>query len=99
MKAVIQISGQQFLVGEKDIIKINSKIEPKSNIEIKNILLVFDNKKTIIGKPFLKKKIDAKTLKNIQSKKVKVVKYHPKKGYRKNLSHRQMQTIIEIQKI
>lgn len=101
MFAVVSIAGKQFIAEAGKKIKIDAKIDSKDKkINLSQILLVSDGKKIEVGKPTVEgASIDAEIQDELKSKKVLVIKHHPKKRYRRTLGHRQDQTILNIIKI
>ncbi len=54
MYAIIKASGQQFKVREGDIIQFDKMgLEPKSEVEFKNVLVIDNNGELTIGRPFI----------------------------------------------
>lgn len=101
MKAVIKISGKQHIVSENDTIEID-KIDKKNGdkFTIPDVFLVADNEKTIIGKPKVKNAlVEAEILEHKKGKKVKILKFRSKTGYKKNLGYRSKITKIKITRI
>lgn len=103
MFAVIKTGGKQYLLKEKDVIKIE-KIEGKvkETVFFDKVLLLFDekNKEVKIGKPTLEGvRVEAKILEQGRDKKISVIKYKPKVRYRRKIGHRQPYTKVEILKI
>lgn len=101
MKAIISLGGKQFLVQENDIINIE-KIpqKPGEKFKISKILLINHNQKTSIGAPEVKKaEIEAELIETKKSKKVRILKYKPKTGYKRLKGHRQSYSKIKIDKI
>ena len=95
--AVIKTGGKQYLVKEKDKLKIE-KIIAKEGDEIKfdKVLLVAD-KNVNLGAPFIEDaEVKAKVLKQGRSKKIVVFHYHNKTRYKKKAGHRQHFTEVEI---
>ena len=99
MKVVIKIAGQQFLISQGDKIKINKKIETGQKIKIDSILLLINDDSIKIGKPTIKANVELESIESKKGKKVRVYKYKAKKGYRRNKSHRQDQTVLKVNKI
>ena len=99
MKIIIKIAGQQFLISEGDKIKINKKIETGQKVKIEEILLLIDGDKIKIGKPTIKASVELESIETKKDKKIRVFKYKAKKGYRRNKSHRQDQSILKVNKI
>jgi len=95
MLAVIKTGGKQYKVSEGDKIKIEKK--EGDEIVFKEVLLLNDGKKTIIGQPFVEgAEVKARVLKQGRSPKVTIFKYKPKKRYKVKKGHRQPFTEIEI---
>jgi len=101
MFAVAKIAGKQFVVEAGKTIKIDSKVESKDKkIKLSEILLIAGDKNISVGSPTVAgATIDAEVVQEGKSKKVLVVKHHPKKRYRRTFGHRQDQTAIKILKI
>lgn len=99
--AVIKTGGKQYKIAEGDKIKIE-KIEDKkgSKINIEEVLLISDNDKLKIGKPHIKDaKIDAKIIDHGKREKIRIIKFKPKKRYKRHAGHRQNYTEIEVKEI
>jgi large subunit ribosomal protein L21 len=96
--AVIKIKGQQFVVHEKDEIKVGKLGEGKPEAEV---LLVSDGKKAKIGKPMVKgAKVTFKVLeKEEKGKKLHVQTYKSKSRYRRKIGFRPVFTRLLVQKI
>jgi len=99
--AIIKSGGKQYKVLEKDHLKIE-KIEAKkgSKISFSDILLISDNGKSKIGKPYVGgARVDAKIIDHGKHDKIRILKFKPKKRYKKLMGHRQNFSEIEIEKI
>lgn len=97
--AVIKSGGKQYKVAEKDKIMVE-KLSADKKISFEEVLLIADENKLTLGKPFVKgSKVEAKVLGNKKDKKVRILKFKPKKRYRKLQGHRQELTEVEITKI
>lgn len=99
--AVIRTGGKQYKVSEGDVLEIE-KIEgkEKDKIVLDQVLLVRQEKKLLIGKPFLAKaKVKAEILAQFKDKKIRVAKFKAKSRYRRVRGHRQQKTKIKILKI
>ncbi|MDP2855533.1 MAG: 50S ribosomal protein L21 [bacterium] len=99
--AVIETGGKQYLVSEGQKIKVEKlSVEENGAIIFDKVLLVFDGKKTTLGKPLIKgASVEAKLTKTGRNRKVIVFRYHSKTRYRKKKGHRQYFTEVEIGKI
>jgi len=101
MLAVIKTGGKQYLVKEKNKIKIE-KIDGKEGDqkEFTDVLLLEKNKHVEIGKPIIKNaKVIGKILKQGRYDKVIVFKYKAKKREQTKKGHRQTFTEVEIKDI
>ena len=99
MFAVVEINDKQHLVREGDILTIDGTITDKS-IQFKNILLMNDDKETIIGQPYVEKAtVEADVLETGKREKDIVFKFKRKTGYKITKGHRQNSTVIKITKI
>jgi large subunit ribosomal protein L21 len=99
--AVIETGGKQYLLKEGEKFK-TEKLEGKvgDKITFDKILLVADDKKVELGKPYLDNhSVEAEILKVGRSKKVIVFRYHSKTRYRKKKGHRQWYTELKVLKI
>jgi len=99
--AIILTGGKQYKVAERDILKIE-KFDKKegASVSFDKVLLYTDEKKTEVGKPYLKGiKVTGKVLKQGKAKKITVIKYKSKTRYRRKKGHRQFFTQVKIEKI
>ena len=95
MLAIIKTGGKQYKVSEGDKIKIEKK--EGDEIVFKEVLLLNDGKKTIIGQPFVEgAEVKARVIRQGRNPKVTIFKYKPKKRYKVKKGHRQPFTEIEI---
>ncbi|MFH0853602.1 MAG: 50S ribosomal protein L21 [bacterium] len=100
MFAVIRHSGRQFKVSPNKTIKVNKFPVKGKTIELKDVLLINDGKKTLVGKPIVKgASVTAEVVKEGKDKKVIVQKYKSKTRYRKKTGHRQSIVELKISKI
>jgi len=98
MIAIIETGGKQYVVspGKKiQIEKLPAEVGVKFDFD--KVLLISDNGKTEIGKPYLEgQKISAEILKQKRLPKITVFKYHSKTRYRKTKGHRQNVTEVKV---
>jgi large subunit ribosomal protein L21 len=98
MYAVVQIAGQQFKVKASEklyVPKLNSDVGTKLTFD--KVLVVGDDKKTTVGKPFVAgAKVQATVVQHVKDDTVIVLKKKKRKGYRVRNGHRQQFTQIEI---
>ncbi|HJV04946.1 MAG TPA: 50S ribosomal protein L21 [Actinomycetota bacterium] len=100
MYAVIKIGGKQERVAPGDVLEVEyMKVDPGSSVEFDPILVVDDDGKPHVGKALSRAKVVAKLLGDRKGDKVRVFKYRPKSGYRRNQGHRQLMTLLEVQEV
>jgi len=104
MLAVIETGGKQYLISPEQRITIEQIKNAKEGEEVvfdKVLLLVDDEGKIQIGKPYLEGvKVMAQIEKSGRGRKIIVFRYHSKTRYKKKKGHRQpyMKAVIkEIQ--
>ena len=101
MFAVIKTGGKQYKVQEGDLVKVEKlDAEEGKTIKISDVLMVVDGEKTTVGTPKVKgATVSAKVTSHGRGPKVKIVKFHRRKQYRKQMGHRQAFTELSIEKI
>ena len=99
--AIAETSGRQYLFKVNkyyDLDRVNAK--EKENITLNNILLIKDNKKITIGKPYIKNaKVELEVMSHLRDKKIIVYKMRPKKKTRRKMGHRQELTRVMVKSI
>ena len=100
MYAVIRVGGKQERVAPGDVIEVEfMKVDPGSEVEFEPVLVVDDKGKAHAGKELSKAKVTAMLLGDKKGEKIRVFKYKNKSGYRRQMGHRQMLTLLEIQEV
>ena len=100
--AIIQTGGKQYKVKASDIVKIEKleNLKTKSKIEFNEILAYGDNKTLEVGSPLVSgAKVEAELIKNGKNKTVLIFKKRRRKNSRKKNGHRQLYSLIKINKI
>ena len=99
-KAVILVGGKQYLVAEKETLRVDLLPAGTKELEL-DALLVIDGDNTEVGTPTVKGvKVSAKVITpDIKGDKVRIIRYKAKKRVHKENGHRQKFTEIEITKI
>ena len=99
-KAVILVGGKQYLVSEKETLRVDLLPEGTKELET-DALLVMDGDKTEVGTPTGKGvKVKAKVVEElVKGEKVRVIRYHSKKRVHKENGHRQKYSLIKITSI
>ena len=100
--AIIQTGGKQYKVKTSDILKIEKleNLKTKSKIEFNEILAYGDNKTLEVGSPLVSgAKVEAELIKNGKNKTVLIFKKRRRKNSRRKNGHRQLYSLIKINKI
>ena len=75
-------------------------VEAGETVKFDRVLAVIDEDKAVFGTPVVENAVvSGNVVKNGKSKKIRVYKMKPKKGYRRTQGHRQPYTKVEITKI
>ena len=100
MKAVVKISGKQYLVSEKESLLVDLLPEGTKELTL-DALLVIDGDKIKVGTPVVKgSSVKAKVVEaEVKGDKLRVIRYKSKKRVHKETGHRQKYTKIEITSI
>ena len=96
--AVILTGGKQYRVAEGDVIFVEKLCaEAGETVKFDSVLAVIDDESSVFGTPVIEgASVSANVLKNGKSKKIRVYKMKPKKGYRRTQGHRQPYTKVQI---
>lgn len=99
--AIIVTGGKQYRVAEGDVIFVEKlDVEAGETVKFDRVLAVIDEDKAVFGTPVVENAVvSGNVVKNGKSKKIRVYKIKPKKGYRRTQGHRQPYTKVEITKI
>lgn len=98
-KAVIEVKGHQYIVTEKEKLKVDLVGDEKSLTF--EPLMVIDGEKVQVGTPLVSGvKVTAKVVEeSVKDDKVVAIRYKAKKRVNKKRGHRQQHSVIEITKI
>lgn len=99
--AIVEISGRQFWIETGKYYDFNRlPIELGKEILLNRVLLLNDEGKILVGKPYLESvKVKGKILEHLRGKKTIVYKMRPKKKTRVKQGHRQDLTRVLIEDI
>ncbi|MCR4934997.1 MAG: 50S ribosomal protein L21 [Oscillospiraceae bacterium] len=99
--AIIVTGGKQYRVAEGDVLFIEKlDAEAGDSVTFDQVLAVVDGDAARFGAPVLDgATVTAKVEKNGRSRKIRVYKMKPKKGYRRTQGHRQPYTKVQIETI
>lgn len=99
MFAVVELQWHQYIVKKGDKITVDNIVDQSSDtITCDKVLLSFDSDggDVSLWAPYLDKKVTFKILENTKWDKIRVVKFHRKNRYERNLWFRAHQTILEV---
>jgi large subunit ribosomal protein L21 len=99
--AIVLSGGKQYRAVEGSTLEVDRlALEPKSDYQFDNILLVADDGKVQVGAPSVTgAKVKAVVVEHIRGPKVRVFHYKSKMRYRKTQGHRQEYTRVRVDKI
>ncbi len=99
--AIIVTGGKQYRVAEGDVLFVEKlDVETGDTVTFDQVLAVVDGEVANFGAPTLSgATVTAKVEKNGKSRKIRVYKMKPKKGYRRTQGHRQPYTKVQIETI
>ena len=96
MYAVVKTSGRQEKVAVGDVLLVNRLTDkPGDSIELPVIMLV-DGDAVVTGDAAAKASVKAEVLAEERGKKIIILKYKNKTGYRRRLGHRQDLTRLRV---
>jgi len=100
IKAVVKISGKQYIVTEKETLLVDLLPEGTKELTL-DALLVIDGDKVTVGAPTVSGvKVTAKVVEDlVKGEKLRVIRYKAKKRVHKEIGHRQKYSRIEISSI
>lgn len=100
MFAIVDYKGNQYQLEQNKQYSIDKIDQEDKKLVFSRVLVYADDKKTIVGKPYLEQaSVEAEVINQINEKKVSVVKFHSKKRYKRIGSHRAKVTLIKVLKI
>jgi large subunit ribosomal protein L21 len=99
-KAIIATGGHQYVVAEGDTVTVE-RLEGDKKSHKFDALLVIDGDKTTVGAPLVSGiSVTATVVDNeAKAEKVTAIRYKAKKRVHKLHGHRQLQTVLKIDKI
>ena len=100
--AIIQTGGKQYKVKAGEILKIErlEDSKPETKIEFKEILAYGDDKTIEVGSPVVEgAKVEADLVENGKNRTVLIFKKRRRKNSRRKNGHRQLYSLIKINKI
>jgi large subunit ribosomal protein L21 len=100
MYAIVKVGGKQYRVEKGDSIVVDRlSADEGDKIALEPLLLADGDKSVFEGDDLAKVKVEAVVAGHERGKKIHVLKYKPKRGYRKRTGHRSDLTRLEIGEI
>jgi large subunit ribosomal protein L21 len=101
MYALVEFKGKQYKAEKGAVLTVDRVDGEKgAKLDIDTVLLVSDGDKVTVGAPYVKgAAVSAVVEDSFRAKKVLVLKYKPKKDYRRLKGHRQHYTNIRVEDI
>ena len=102
MYAIIADSGKQYKVEEGKLLYTEKQVgkEPGDEIVFDKVIMVRKDDEVLIGKPYLENVVvRGVVLEHKRARKVRGVKFRPRKNSKTVKNHRQWYTTIRIEKI
>lgn len=99
-KAIIATGGKQYVVAEGETVAVERLNDAAKSLKF-DALLVIDGEKTSVGTPLVKDvQVSASVVDNeAKAEKVTAIRFKAKKRVHKLHGHRQLQTVLKIDKI
>ncbi|AEC02226.1 50S ribosomal protein L21 [Parasphaerochaeta coccoides] len=103
MYALVEILGKQYKVLEGVTVQVDKidRMEEGEKLEYTAVLAIVDEKNAKFGAPYVQgaKVVATLVTEEVKGDKVKVYKFHRRKGYRRTQGHRQKYSLIKIEQI
>jgi large subunit ribosomal protein L21 len=102
MYAIVKVGGKQYRVEKGDSLVVDRMREDEgATVALEPLLFAGDGKKDSVFSPgdLGKIKVEAKVVGHERGKKIRVVKFKPKRGYKRTAGHRSELTRLEITKV
>jgi large subunit ribosomal protein L21 len=101
MFAIVKTGGKQYKVAVDDVVRVEKlEAEPGATVELKDVLMVHDGNKDIVGAPSVAgASVQAEVVEQMRDRKVIIFKKTRRHNYRRKNGHRQHLTVLKIKKI
>jgi large subunit ribosomal protein L21 len=100
MKAVVRVGGKQYIVTAKETLLVDRLPDGTKELTL-DPLMVFDDKTTSVGTPFVKgASVKAIVIdEEVKADKLRVIRFESKKRVKKINGHRQKHSRVQIEAI
>mgnify|MGYP001154397271 FL=1 len=101
MYALVEILGKQYKAQEGATLKVDKiDMESGKELEFDTVVAIADGEKSVFGTPYVEGAKVVATLGDVvKGEKIKIFKFHRRKGYRRTQGHRQKYSMLTIKTI
>ncbi len=100
MYAIVKVGGKQYRVEKGDSLLVDRMREDEgAKVTLEPLLLSGDKDPVFDADGLAKVKVEAVVTGHLRGKKIRVVKFKPKRGYKRTAGHRSELTRLEISEI
>ncbi len=100
MYALVEIKGKQYKAEKGSLLQVDKMDSVEGDIVEFDSVMLLGGEQVKIGTPYVKgAKVRTKVERHARGRKVVVLKYRRRKGYRKTRGHRQEYTFIRVEEI
>jgi large subunit ribosomal protein L21 len=101
MYALVEIKGKQYKALKGAELRVDRMDKnPGDIVEFESVLMISDGEQTAIGTPYVEgAKVTAVVNDEVMGKKITILKFKRRKGYRKKQGHRQKYSVLTVQDI
>ena len=99
MYAIVKTGGKQYRVQQGEFLLVERLPADESAIVTLRPLLYVDGETVVDGEDLAKVTVEAKVVAHERGPKLRVVKFKPKRGYKRRTGHRQNLTRIEVSEV
>jgi large subunit ribosomal protein L21 len=98
MYALVEILGKQYKAEEGTMLLVDRiDMEAGKELEFDTVVAIADGENSVFGKPYIEGAKVVATLGDIvKGDKIKVFKYHRRKGYKRTQGHRQQYSVLTV---
>ncbi len=101
MYALVEILGKQYKAQVGATLKVDKMdIEMGQDVTFDTVVALKDGEKSVFGTPYVEgAQVVASVGEIVKDKKIKVFKFHRRKGYRRTQGHREKYSMITVKEI
>ncbi len=101
MYALVEIKGKQYKAEKGSVLKVDKfDNQAGDKVEFDSVLLISGEGEPKVGTPYVEgAKVTALIKDTVKDKKIKVLKFKRRKGYKRTQGHRQQYTLLQVEDI